>query len=314
LDFRPPHPQLRGLIEAWPAGTFPPWHHHNKWHLIPEIAAIFFYESPSVRILTLACVFFSDVNMMKTTTALLGTTLAVGLALAGGSTFAAGMPNGTMMAPASTMAAMQDSGLYVSVFAGAAFGQAVTARSETKVGNFALYGTDYNIPVRTGYLIGAALGMHLAPDLRGEVELSYAAHELSDTASTTYFVNGVPGTPQTTRVSGSTKALYLLGNLWYDIDTGTQFTPYFGGGLGVAKLTTTLNNSYRPLVASDVFAPAVQLGAGIKYEIANNIGLDLGYRAKITWKSPTGGVNTGTYLTNKTNIEQTVQIGLTFGL
>ncbi|MBQ9236159.1 MAG: porin family protein [Alphaproteobacteria bacterium] len=59
-------------------------------------------------------------------------------------------------------------------------------------------------------------------------------------------------------------------NAYYDIDTGTKFTPYIGGGLGVARIKVSGTKS------SDEFA--WQLGAGVSYAATENISVDLGYR------------------------------------
>ena len=61
-------------------------------------------------------------------------------------------------------------------------------------------------------------------------------------------------------------------------------------------------------------ALAGQLGAGIKFQLADNISLDLGYRAKGVFNAsltPTsGGTNAATAVKY---IDQTVQLGVDFG-
>jgi len=228
---------------------------------------------------------------------LLGTSLAVAVALAGGSAFAADLPQGVVSAPPPAEAG----GSYVSVFGGVAL--PVTAS-----GN---YGSDttFDAAFGTGYIAGAAIGTHFAPNLRGEVELSYASHNVTGTLTV-----GSPGGSFTTTDSGSLSTLYLLGNLWYDIDTGGGITPYIGGGAGLAVIMPG-NFAFGSGGASfntDAVAPAGQLGLGIKFQLADNMTVDLGYRAKGVFNATLTGTN-GPNATSVHYVEQTVQLGLTVG-
>ena len=84
--------------------------------------------------------------------ALLGTTLAVTVALAGGSAFAAdlSMPKPVKVAPAPAA----ESGNYVSVFGGLAIGGSLSGQMSTS--DTGLY--DIDIALQHGYVIGAAVG------------------------------------------------------------------------------------------------------------------------------------------------------------
>lgn len=69
----------------------------------------------------------------------------------------------------------------------------------------------------------------------------------------------------------------LMINAYYDIDTGTKFTPYVGGGIGYAHLKGTVNSRLGKMSeSSNEFAWNV--GAGIAYAVNENIAIDLGYR------------------------------------
>ena len=213
--------------------------------------------------------------------------------------YAADLQRGVVAAPAP--AAL--SGAYVSVFAGAGFDPHVTGHY---TGAFSGFSVDF--PLQTGYLIGAAIGTHLTSNLRGEIELSYAAH-------------GANGATTTTRPNGSTftepdagnfNTTYLLGNLWYDIDAGGGITPYLGGGIGAAVLMPNFSSGGY-VYGTNLTAFAAQLGAGFKFQLADNMTVDLGYRAKGvfggTMLAATGGVSVGSVQ----SIDQTVQAGLTIG-
>jgi outer membrane autotransporter protein len=65
-------------------------------------------------------------------------------------------------------------------------------------------------------------------------------------------------------------------NAYYDIDTGTRFTPYVGAGLGYAHLKAKANGDVYGSESADNLA--WQLGAGVSYAATDNISVDLGYR------------------------------------
>lgn len=78
----------------------------------------------------------------------------------------------------------------------------------------------------------------------------------------------------------------LFVNAYWDIETGTQFTPYVGGGLGLGFVDTKLKYSgedaYSTWGAStgsrSVTNFAWNVGIGLGYDITENWVLDAGYR------------------------------------
>ena len=78
--------------------------------------------------------------------------------------------------------------------------------------------------------------------------------------------------------------LAATGNAWYDIDTGSAWTLYFGGGFGTANLGIHLVNIDvegeldNPDYTFSTWSLAFQAGAGIGYTIADFMVIDLGYR------------------------------------
>lgn len=148
------------------------------------------------------------------------------------------------------------------------------------------------------------------PNLRGDVELSFASHPVSRTATISF--SGGSGTVTTT---GGVGTVYLLGNIWYDFDTGSTFTPYVGGGLGVADIMPNVTLAGIGTVAynTSAFALAGQIGAGVKFKVADNVSLDLGYRVKDVLNGSLTGTPTGTNLTGVTYLDQAVQVGMQFG-
>lgn len=76
----------------------------------------------------------------------------------------------------------------------------------------------------------------------------------------------------------------LLFNVYYDFNTNTAFTPYIGGGLGIARMKGTMNwaediedgCSVNSIKSRTNFA--WQIGAGVAYNFNQNVAIDLGYR------------------------------------
>ena len=62
-------------------------------------------------------------------------------------------------------------------------------------------------------------------------------------------------------------------NAYYDINTGTKFTPYVGAGLGFSHQKVKADDIKK---SSNEFA--WQLGAGVSYAATDNISVDFGYR------------------------------------
>jgi opacity protein-like surface antigen len=236
--------------------------------------------------------------MKKMTLALLGSTLAVGLALAGGSAYAA-----DLMAPPPAEAVVATSGGgYISVFGGYALATTLSGVSTQSTFNL-------SVPLGSGYIVGGAVGTHLGDNLRIEGELSYVSHS----ATGTIFASGNgAGT-----VTGNTGTAYLLGNLWADLDTGSGFTPYVGGGLGLAAIMPNMTIDSGGTYTTTAFAPAAQLGAGVKFNVGDNMSVDFGYRAKYVFNATIvgGGTlpNIASTITGASYLDQSVQIGLNFG-
>jgi opacity protein-like surface antigen len=218
---------------------------------------------------------------------LLATSVAAGIALASGSAFAA-----DMMRPAMMPAAAPEVNNYVSIFGGAAFGMSANG----------LYSgsSNFEVPTNTGYVIGGAVGTHIMPNLRGEVEVSYSHHDLSGTVNYDSSIY---------TATGSFNTLYVLGNLWYDLDLGGPITPYIGGGAGVAVMMPNFSADGDTFTKSAV-APAAQVGAGITYAFSDNLKLDVGYRAKFVFNGTYLGSSSG--VSGTSYIDQSVQAGLTF--
>jgi opacity protein-like surface antigen len=186
-------------------------------------------------------------------------------------------------------------GWYVSLFTGGVWSDgdaSITASSGPD------YGFTFGMDMDMGYTLGLAVGTEVFEHLRGEVELSVIQSNPS----------GFLG--YESEVDITSTGINLLGNLWYDIDTGSGFTPYVGGGLGVGYTELTADTSDSKISATGL---VYQLGAGVKVAMTDSLALDLGYRYKVMPDAPVSidnaPDNTDVTLDATSHV---VQAGLTF--
>ena len=187
---------------------------------------------------------------------------------------------------------------YVSVFGGAAF---LTKNPHTINTTSATTSVDV-LMNNPGYIIGGAVGVDWGNQFRTEIELSHARW------SSDKYQNLVSGAvTSTTPYSSVQSATYVLGNAWYDLTHDTQFTPYVGGGLGIGFARLDENNgSY----VYDATGLAFQLGAGVRFNISENVSIDAGYRFKDIVGLKYNASN-GYLLTDTSLASHNFQVGLT---
>lgn len=166
-----------------------------------------------------------------------------------------------------------------------------------------------------GFRIGGVVGYYVLPGLRVEGELFYGFARVKKNVyrGTRVAGNPIPGKVNEP-IKGNAKVLGAMVNAWYDIDTGTAFSPFIGGGIGVFQadfsgLKWDANRTARafatPLVCSgqsgrprpgtpgcDTALQAVngvrpkdkdtvfayQVGGGVGYRIDDATTLQMGYK------------------------------------
>lgn len=217
---------------------------------------------------------------------------AAAIAMTATSTFAADL---IVDAPVDPVPVANSGEWYVSLFAGGVWANDVVTD---------FYGNEVSVSSDPGYTLGLAVGTHVFENLRGEVELSYGKVETTDVS----YNGGSSGS-----MEGPISTLYLLGNLWYEMDLGGGVKPYVGGGLGVGYATADsffYGSSYG--YGEGGFGVAYQLGAGVTFDVSDSIALDIGYRYKsilsVDFDDSDGG---GVYEGGDVN-SHVLQAGLTF--
>lgn len=159
----------------------------------------------------------------------------------------------------------QHSGPYLGVFVG---GQLLSpAESEDSLGTFNL---EYR-PAPSGSVV---LGWELEPGSNigeGRVELEYTRR--SNRLDEVEFNDGK------VKADGDLTVDSLLFNTFGVYRSSSSLTPYFGAGIGVARITAAdLTVTGQPLIDDDALVLAYQFGAGFEIELTQFLSLDLGYR------------------------------------
>jgi len=185
----------------------------------------------------------------------------------------------------------------------------------------------FGLALAVGYDFDKRLGV----PVRTELEYSYLGRASGSAA----YREDLPSIPAIGTVTYKQKmniqTVFL--NAYFDINTGTPFTPYIGGGIGFAmigvkkaKAVTTISPFSGTSISNPVSVGsksqtnfAWNIGAGIGWDITPTITLDLGYRymmlgeARSKWGNASGGASMAFYRTkvDDVNIHQ-VQLALRY--
>ena len=177
-----------------------------------------------------------------------------------------------------TIASAQDlfSGLYLSGGAGVNFLNDITLTPGTTSINPRV------LDFETGFVGSVALGTMIGQHFRAEGELSFRHNDVESVTVQNEGPQGFNG--------GEATAFAVMLNGWFDLPTGTNFTPYVGGGIGGAEISINADtNAAGPClsapsscVAVDFdgsdFVFAFQLGTGVAFGAAGGPQLTLDYR------------------------------------
>lgn len=162
----------------------------------------------------------------------------------------------------STIASAQSSG---SMYFGGHAGLNLTADSDTTE-PFLFYGDTTTFGA--GGAVGGFVGYDTGTGVRAEGELTYRSNSHDE------FSNISGGD----LYDGGFDSLSLMVSAYYDFDMGSQWTPYLGGGIGVAFMSSDIEVVGLPVIDDEDTVFAYQLGAGIGYEVSSNMTITLDYR------------------------------------
>jgi len=159
--------------------------------------------------------------------------------------------------------------------------------------------------------VGYDLSKKLRVPVRGELE--YAAFTKAEVEGTVW-----------NNIKQSNKIQTLFANVYYDIDTGTKFTPYVGAGMGAGFIRTEggkADNGWVSTGSKTITNFAWNIGLGLGYEVTNNIALDVGYRFADLGKAVTkwrdmewswGGAGDGYKISTKRIYQHQFSLGARF--
>ena len=156
------------------------------------------------------------------------------------------------------------------------------------------WSTDFD----AGYAFAGAIGKDFGW-LRGEVEVAYQSNGVNahsgvsaggialDGEDAGVLITGSPniGVSVGDLVAdgqGDVSTLFVMANVFYDLDTGGPLTPYIGGGVGVGFADVDYSPSSVAIIQDDSSAFAYQAMAGVAYAVSPSVDLTLGYRYRAT--------------------------------
>ena len=117
-------------------------------------------------------------------------------------------------------------------------------------------------------------------DLRSEAEISYSS----------FGVNKASINTQSFPSSGNVSTISILGNIYWDIPTGSKFRPYLGVGIGTGIISGKIKDQGQEADLGTGSSFAYQGKVGLQYEIANkgNAFAEFKYLGLSSYKNDSG--------------------------
>lgn len=144
--------------------------------------------------------------------------------------------------------------------------------------------------LRIAYGIGFPIGGN---HLRTEIEYGFnGKSKLNGNMNYSIAHDTVAYPPANIGYKSEIKSQFLMANVYYDFDTGTEWTPYVGAGLGYARVkaensATYAGQSMSLSKSSNNFV--WNFTAGITYDVTENFSVDASYRYTDYGKVDTSG-------------------------
>ena len=102
----------------------------------------------------------------------------------------------------------------------------------------------------------------------------------------------------TAALDGNVSMYNLLASVFYDFNKDGKMSPYFGGGIGAARLDIKSAD----LAGNDAFTFAYQLGVGLTLNTSKDFVIDVGYRLLGTNKLDFGETKADYFLFHNANL------------
>ncbi|HTO42312.1 MAG TPA: outer membrane beta-barrel protein [Rhizomicrobium sp.] len=188
---------------------------------------------------------------------------------------------------------------YASLFGGVGFLKSQTMSGtnhtrDTHASYTATSSQSLDTKFKTGFVLGGNAGIEWGSGLRTELELALRQNSSKNRARLrTHFQSQFPtsteegatvlATSHTSRdevvpAHIKLRAWSLMANAWYDFDVGMPFTPYVGGGIGLAQVQISGNLDNTNLFEKNDGVFAWQLGAGVSMPVSENVKAFVDYR------------------------------------
>ncbi len=184
------------------------------------------------------------------------------------------------------------------------------------------FGTEAVTGYSTGFRVSGAIGYQVEPTLRIESELFFSEAKVDKLVYGKLSCGGILQAVQSacnkigkisdTTAGGTAEQQGVMINAWYDVVSRSQWTPYFGGGIGFMDVDIG-RVKWDPTIVSKAIAEAIepqnelegfikhglalspvprtstsdtviayQIGAGLEFQFDDFTTIDLGYRYQIT--------------------------------
>jgi opacity protein-like surface antigen len=149
---------------------------------------------------------------------------------------------------------------------------------------------DLHGEVDDGWIVGGVLGARITENFRAEIEVSHARLDAETTAIERVIDPLHPVPPDftfTAEDEDKLRELFIMANVWFGIPISAVFSPYIGGGVGVAHVDAEFGvdtfggvpgfpaTVFSASIEADDWSLAYQLGAGVLIGLSENIAIDL---------------------------------------
>ena len=117
-------------------------------------------------------------------------------------------------------------------------------------------------------------------------------------------------------ISGTITSIDVAANVYYDIDTGSELSPYIGVGGGMSQVSAKVDELTQVEVEhynDSAWALSIQAAAGIGFAVMDELTITLGYRLIGTMEAQFSRFTTSTAKTGMT-LNHNVELGLRLSL